>query len=280
MKRRTFKNLFNTYDRAIAEINRHHYEEATRLLTMCVQKGFAPAMIPLSSIYYFGKGRIPNTEKAIYWLRIAADKGSHAASLNLGNIYYEVGNNELAWTYYTVAASLDHRDYFYLGRMIFEQRMDLDKVKQQVEEQVGKAEFFFHDSLCAGRAESAIYIWKLYRDVDVDLADAYFRDGEMLLRNPKEYNNFAWELYRIGEAKKALPYIEKCMSLMDEQGIEHPAFLDTYGEILYSMGRKEESEQVFRKTLRLYRERDERRRISDTIEKMQQKFGASENTYK
>jgi predicted RNA polymerase sigma factor len=67
---------------------------------------------------------------------------------------------------------------------------------------------------------------------------------------------------------------------MDEQGIEHPAFLDTYGEILYSMGRKEESEQVFRKTLRLYRERDERRRISDTIEKMQQKFGASENTYK
>ena len=233
-----------------------------------------------SFIYYFGKGRTPDVEKAIFWLRTAASKGGHAASVNLANIYYEIGNtkqnNELAWAYYTTAASLDRRDYFYLGRMLYEERIDLDTVKQQVEEQVGKAEFFFHDSLCAGRAESAIYIWKMYRDADVDLADAYFRDGEMLLRTPKEYNNFAWELFRVGEAEKAIPYIEKCMSLMSEQGIEVPAYLDTYGEVLYALGRKDESEQAFRKCLHLYMERDERRRIADTLDKMQQKFGGCE----
>ena len=280
MNRRTFKNLFNTYDRAIVEVRQRQYNEAVRLLTMCAQKGFAPACVPLSSIYYFGKGRTPDVEKAIYWLQIAAGKGGHAASVNLANIYYEMGNtkenNEKAWAYYTAAASLDSRDYFYLGRMLYEERIDLDTVKQQVEEQVGKAEFFFHDSLCAGMAESAIYIWRMYRDADVDLADAYFRDGEMLLKTPKEYNNFAWELYRIGEAEKALPYIDKCLSLTFEQGIEHPAYLDTYGEILYALGRREESEQAFRKCLHLCRERDERKRVKETLEKMTKKFEAYE----
>lgn len=280
MSRRTFKNLFHTYDRAIIAVKQRQYDKAVHLFTMCAQKGFAPSMIPLSSIYYFGKGRTPDTEKAIYWLKIAAGKGGHVASLNLGNIYYEMGNNKLAWAYYTAAASLDQRDYFYLGRMLFEKRIKLDAVKQQVEQQVGEAAFYFHDSLCAGRAESAIYIWMMYRDADVDLADAYYRDGEKLLRTAKEYNNFAWELFKVGEADKALPYIDKCLSLTSEQGIEHPAYFDTYGEILYDLGRKDESEQMFRKCLLLCKERDERRRIADTLDKMAKMFGFEETTYK
>ena len=280
MNRRQAKKLEDVYNEALNLLKLNKNYEALLLLTKSAQSGYRPAMLTLGSMYYWGKGMEPNTDKAIYWLKRAADKGSHAACLCLAHAYYELGDSEkynlLAWTYYFKAASMDERDLFYLGRMIYEKRMDFETVKQQVEQRIGVGyeDFLFLDSLDAGQAESALYIWKMYREADADLAEEYYSDGEKLLNTPMDYNNWAWHLCEWGEYEKALPYIEKCLS-MEEQGKEHPNHLDTYAECLYGLGRKQDALRTFGMVMVAYQERDERRSLRETWEKMKQKYSDS-----
>lgn len=276
----TQEKLKKMYHEAQSLIQSKSYDEAIRILTQAAEGGYNQAMLTLGSMYYWGKGVEPDTDKAIYWLKKDADMGSHSACLNLAHAYYELGdteeNNRLAWKYYFKAASLDERDLFYLGRMIYEKRIDFETVKQQIEQLIGVEyeDLLFIDSLAAGEADSALYIWKMYQEADADLAEEYYRNGEKLLKTPKDYNNWAWQLCEWGEYEKALPYIEKCLS-MEEQGKEHPNHLDTYAECLYGLGRKQDAERTFGMVMIAYQERDERRRLHDTWEKMKQKYSDS-----
>ena len=269
----TQEKLKKMYHEAQSLIQSKSYDEAIRILTQAAEGGYNQAMLTLGSMYYWGKGVEPDTDKAIYWLKKDADMGSHSACLNLAHAYYELGdteeNNRLAWKYYFKAASMDDKDLFYLGRLIYEKRIDFETVKQQIEQLIGVEyeDLLFIDSLAAGKADSALYIWKMYREADTDLAEEYYSDGEKMLKTPKDYNNFAWELFKLGETEKALPYVEKCMSLATEQEIEHPAYFDTYAEVMFALGRQEEAERAFRKVIKAYQERDERRHLRETREK-------------
>lgn len=267
------------YHEAQSLIDSKNYDEAILLLTQAAEGGYSQAMLTLGSMYYWGKGVESDTDKAIYWLKHDANMGSHSAFRNLAHVYYRLGdsdeNNQLAWTYYFKAASMDERDLFYLGRMLYEKRVDLETVRQQVEGKVGDADLLFYDSLNAGMAEAALYIWKMSRDFDADLAESYYEDGEKMLNTPGDYNNWAWLLCEWGEYEKALPYIEKCLSIAKEQDEVHPDYLDTYAECLYGLGRRTDAERTFGMVMKTYREREERRRLRETWEKMKEKFNDS-----
>lgn len=276
----TQEKLKKMYHEAQSLIQSKSYDEAIRILTQAAEGGYNQAMLTLGSMYYWGKGVEPDTDNAIYWLKKDADMGSHSACLNLAHAYYELGdteeNNRLAWKYYFKAASMDDKDLFYLGRMIYEKRIDFETVKPQIEQLIGVEyeDLLFIDSLAAGEADSALYIWKMYQEADADLAEEYYGDGEKLLKTPKDYNNWAHTLCEWGEYKKALPYIEKCLS-MEEQGKENPNHLGTYAECLYGLGRKQDAERTFGMVMVAYQERDERRCLRDTWEKMRQKYSDS-----
>lgn len=254
------------YNAALAQMNMGHYDEALRLLTRSAQGGCAFAMIPLASMYYWGMGMEPSTTKAVYWLRRAADKGSHAACKNLAVVYYDMGdseeNNKLAWGYYTQAAKLDKIDRFFLGMMNFEHR----GIYRDEAQRVNDALVFFQDSLMEGEPLSGLFLWKMLRDTHPEAAEVYYGDGEQLLASPAEYNNWACALCQWGEYDKALPYIEECLSFAKELGEENPHHLNTYAECLYALSRKEDAKRIFARAIDVCRKRDERRLLRETQE--------------
>ena len=266
MNRRTEKRLRQLFHHGWTELKSANYSEAVRLLTKSAQGGLRHAMLALGSVYYWGKGITPNTEKGIYWLKRAADKGNRVACINLAHVYYNLGDTEkynaLAWSYYEKASAED-KDLFYLGQMDFEKRGKYDNDEQRLKD----ADAFFQVSLFEGCSLSGLYLWQMQREKCPDLADAYYADGEKLLHDSKGYNNWAWQLCEWGEYEMALPYIERCLS-MELEGEENPNYLDTYAECLFGLGRKQDAERIFRMVVEAYRERDERRRLSETWEKM------------
>ncbi|MBO7458674.1 MAG: SEL1-like repeat protein [Paludibacteraceae bacterium] len=246
-------------------------EKNLEKLTKAAERENSQAMLTLGSMYYWGKGIEPDTEKAIFWLKRAADTGSHSACLNLAHVYYKLGdteeNNQLAWKYYYEAYMYDSKNALFLGRMIFDNRVDkIDNEQQRLDE----AKDFFNEALAEGGvSEAGLYLWKiaLLSGKSIDEADSYYLNGESLLESPKDYNNWAWLLCEWGEYEKALPYIEKSLS-MEEQGKENPDHLDTYAECLSGLERKAEAEHAFREAIKGYQERDIRKLLRDTCEKV------------
>lgn len=274
------EELDKDYESAIDKLEQHHTEEAIEDLTTLAKRGYRKAMLTLGRIYYMGKGVDTDTYNAIYWLRKAAELGSYVACRNLGNIYYNMANNEennrFAWQYYSVAAWLKKENEFYLGKMLLEHRIfNVETIWSEIKddnERIDLSRYHFADALEEKDPISGLYLWKAQMVFGLPQeAESYYKEGEELLQTPIDYNNWAYALCEWGEYDMAFPYIEKCLSLAGNKNLR-PSFLDTYAEILYGLGRLEESKEVFNQCLAKYTEKDERRGIYETKEKIRKKF--------
>lgn len=281
------------FKRAMKDLEKHNTDEAIERLTALARYGYRQAMLALGSIYYWGKCVDPDTYKAIHWLSKDADMGSRSACRNLGNIYYNMGSNpendRLAWQYYSAAAMLDGEDSFYQGRFFSDKRTEfigsqIEPPLEGEEDELCAEIEYFDDALDEGMALAGLYLWQIYRQMgnislaethylrtNLEVAESLYSEGENLLVTPFDYNDWAYALCKFGEYEKALPYIEKCLSLAGKKNLR-PSYLDTYAEILYGLGRLDEAKEAFNRCLEMYTEKDERRCIYEIKEKIRKKF--------
>ncbi len=275
-----FENADNSYKQALEELEQHHTDAAITTLSTLARSGYRKAMIALARVYYLGKGVDVDVDKSIHWLSKAAETGSYVAFLNLGNIYYDMGdtdeNNRMAWKYYSAAAGMRGMANFYIGRMIIENRIrNIGTIWSEGfddDERIEVGVSYYKDALDAKYPLAGLYMWRTYRMYGLaDAAEDFYQQGEQLLDTPTEYNNWAYTLCEWGEHAKALPYIEKCMDIAGEDNL-CTYMLDTYAEVLYGLGRSEESKDVFNQCLEIAIKTDERRCIHETTEKIRMKF--------
>lgn len=226
------------YNQAMEALTLHHFDEAITLLDEAARKGSIGAILRIAGVYYFGVGTEPNTDKAIEYLLLAGDDAR--ALVNLGTIYYEMEATEenalKAWKYYDRASSKESRYAFYLGRMCFEKRVQEADDLPLIEE----AKNYFDEAFeGGGEPISGLYLWKIYQmhgaqDKGKEYLSEVGRRLE-LMNSPREYNNAAATLCSFGEYEMALPYIETCLSMVDNKD-EHPTYIDTQTKILQGLG--------------------------------------------
>lgn len=238
MKTNESKELDEMYSQAMEALRLHHFDEAITLLDNAAHKGSNAAILRIAGIYYLGIGIEPNTDKAIDYLRLAKD--NVRALVNLGTIYYEMEateeNSLKAWKYYDRASSKESRYTFFLGRMCFEKRVEEADDLPLIEE----AKNYFDEAFeGGGEPISGLYLWKIYQMQGAqDKGNEYLAEvGRRLelMDSPREYNNAAAALCSFGEYEMALPYIEACLSMVDDKD-EHPAYIDTQTKILQGLG--------------------------------------------
>ena len=95
----------------------------------------------------------------------------------------------------------------------------------------------------------------------------------MELNSPRDYNNAAAALCSFEEYEMALPYIESCMTIVDEE--EHPEYLETYAEVLYGLGERVKAEKTFARCMNIYKKECRNRDLRETWETMKEKFSDS-----
>jgi len=264
------KKLEQMYHKAQSLMDMKKNDEAVLLFTQAAKDGYNQAMLTLGSMYYWGIGVEPDTDEAVYWLERDAALGSMVSISNLGYVYSHLDdtktNNRLAWEYYIESYKHDSKSAFYLGKLIFDNRAGKYKSEKQ---RLDEAKVFFKKAFDAGEIAAGVYLWKiaLLSGESKETADTYYHDGEALLESQQDYGVWAWNLLELGEYEKALPYIEKCLS-MEKPGEEIPPHLYTYAECLYGLGRKEDAERIFGLALNAYRKIDKRKLVYEICDKM------------
>ena len=274
------ENADKSYQQAIEELEQRHTDAAITMLTELAHNGYRKAMVTLARIYYNGKGVNVDNGMAIQWLSKAAEMGSYIACWFLGNIYYDMGdteeNNRQAWKYYSLAASMRGKANFYVGRMIIENRVrNIDTIWSvgfDDDERIEVGVSYYQDALTAKYPLAGLYMWKVYLKYGLtDEAERFYKQGEQLLQTPSDFNNWAYTLSEWGEHAKAPPYIRKCLDMVSDEAL-CTYMLDTYAEVLYGLGRLDESEDMFNICLQLALDAEERRCIHETKEKIRMKF--------
>jgi len=84
------------------------FESVAKLLQMSCDNGYAKGCFELSLMYERGVGVTLNTIKHKELLLKSCKGGYNGACLNLGNIYFEEKNYNLAMEYFTIAKNLGH----------------------------------------------------------------------------------------------------------------------------------------------------------------------------
>jgi tetratricopeptide (TPR) repeat protein len=267
------EELGKKYDKAIDELEQHNTDEAIKQLTAIARYGYDHAMLRLGEIYYWGQGIDTDTYQAIYWLKKAAEKGSLGAIFRLGQIYYNMPpseeNTRKALEYYNKAYLLHPKYALYTGIMYLDGRFSVDSGNlHHIEEGLTYVEEAFN----SGKMLAGLYAWKMLRMLGRDEEAEDYYAIEQLLRFPYQLNQWARALCEWGEYEKALPYIERCIDIAGKYDHLSPTFLDTYAEILYGLGRLDEAKEAFNRCLEMYTEKDERRSVYETKEKIRKKF--------
>lgn len=278
MKRRQIKKMKNVYNQAHAQFKSSHFNEAIKLLTRSAQGGYLPSMLTLGRFYYWGKGVPTDVDKAIFWLQRAADTGSRAAHYILGKIYFTM----IAPDKVLSGVHLCDEDFYKSQRKQFPPQqlrilaydhfcMAHDPIWMGImnyeagNEERAKDNFSFAFEKKADPL-SALYLWRITSD------STWYEIGRHLLgESATKWNDWAYTLCEWGEYAKALPYIEKALSMEKENEIS-PEFLDTYAECLYGLDRKQEAKQFFQECLESYNNRNNSLMSRVTLIKMKQKF--------
>lgn len=261
------------FERAMKDLEKHNTDEAIERLTTLARYGYHRAMLRLGEIYYWGQGIDTDTYQAIYWLKKAAEKGSLGAIFHLGQIYYNMPpseeNTRKALEYYNKAYLLHPKYALYTGIMYLDGRFSVDSGNlHHIEEGLPYVEEAFN----SGKMLAGLYAWKMLRMLGRDEEAEDYYAIEQLLRFPYQLNQWARALCEWGEYEKALPYIERCIDIAGKYDHLSPTFLDTYAEILYGLGRLEESKEAFNRCIEMYTKKDERRSIYEIKEKIRKKF--------
>ena len=276
MKTNESNELDEMYNQAMKALTLHHFDEAITLLDEAARKGSIGAILRIAGIYYFGIGIEPNTDKAIEYLRLAGN--NIRALVNLGIVYYRMEvteeNTRQAWRCFESAYKQDVCYAFYLGRYCFDKRVQEAEDYPILEE----AETYFYEAFHEGREPiSGLYLWKIYQMQGTqNKGKEYFAEvGKRLelMNSPREYNNAADVLRSFGEYKMALPYIETCLSMVDEE--DHPTYLETYAAVLYGLGERIKAERTFARCMNIYQKECRNRDLRETWETMKEKFSDS-----
>ena len=277
MKTNESNELDEMYSQAMEALKLHHFDNAITLLDKAANMGSIAAILRIAGIHYFGIGIEPDTDKAIEYLLLA---GNNALALgNLGHIYYfgmeaTEENARKAWEYYDRAEKLDSRYIFYMARMCFDKRVEEVEDYPILEE----AETYFSVAFDEGEPISGLYLWKINQMMGKPnkgkeyLAEAG-RRLMMVLNSPRDYNNAADVLRSFGEYEMALPYIETCLSMVDEE--DHPTYLETYAAVLYGLGERIKAERTFARCMNIYQKECRNRDLRETWETMKEKFSDS-----
>ena len=277
MKTNESNELDEMYSQAMEALKLHHFDKAITLLDKAANMGSIAAILRIAGIHYFGIGIEPDTDKAIEYLLLA---GNNALALgNLGHIYYfgmeaTEENARKAWEYYDRAEKLDSRYIFYMARMCFDKRVEEVEDYPILEE----AETYFSVAFDEGEPISGLYLWKINQMMGKPnkgkeyLAEAG-RRLMMVLNSPRDYNNAADVLRSFGEYEMALPYIETCLSMVDEE--DHPTYLETYAAVLYGLGERIKAERTFARCMNIYQKECRNRDLRETWETMKEKFSDS-----
>ena len=251
----------------------HHFDEAITILDEAARQGSLAAILRIAGIYHFGIGVEPNDDKAIEYL-LLADYDARAL-VNLGTIYYEMEpteeNMRKAWLYYDRAEELNHRYIFYLAKMCFEKRVYEEEDYPILEE----AETYFSVAFEDGEPISGLYLWKICQmkgktsEGNEYLAETW-RRLTMELHSPREYHNAAEVLCSFGEYKMALPYIDACMTIVNEE--EYPEYMNTYAAVLYGIGEKDKAMKMYTRCMNLYQKECHNKELRETWETIKEKF--------
>lgn len=268
--------LDKMYTQAMDALKLHHFDEAISLLDEAAHKGSLAAILRIAGVYYYGVGIEQNTDKAIEYLCLAGDDAR--ALVNLGNIYYGMEpteeNTRKAWEYFDKAHNRDLRYAFYLGRICFEKRVQEAEDYPILEE----AETYFYEAFHEGREPiSGLYLWKIYQMQGTPNKGKEYltevRKRLEMMNSAKEHNNAADVLRSFGEYEMALPYIETCQSMVDEE--KHPEYLETYAEVLYGLGERVKAEKTFARCMNIYQKECRNRDLRETWGTMKEKFSDS-----
>ena len=273
MKTTKSTKLEKMYSKALEAQKLHHFDEAITILDEAARQGSLAAILRIAGIYHFGIGVEPNDDKAIEYL-LWADYDARAL-VNLGTIYYEMEpteeNMRKAWLYYDRAEELNHRYIFYLAKMCFEKRVYEEEDYPILEE----AETYFSVAFDDGEPISGLYLWKICQmkgktsEGNEYLAETW-RRLTMELNSPREYHNAAEVLCSFGEYKMALPYIDSCMTIVDEE--EYPEYMNTYAAVLYGIGEKDKAMKMYTRCMNLYQKECHNKELRETWETMNEKF--------
>ena len=263
------------YTQAMEALRLHHFNEALSLLDEASRQGNIAAILRIAGVYYYGIGVEPDTEKAIEYLLLAENDAD--ALVNLGHIYSKMEpteeNTRIAWRYYEKAEELEPRYLFYLARFCFDGRVEGSDEYPILEE----AENYFRVVFDEGEPISGLYLWKIYQMMGTPskgqeyLAEA----GKRLMEenSAKDYNNAAATLCSFKKYEIALPYIESCLSIINEE--DHPTYLETYAEVLYGLGERVKAEKTYARCMNIYQKECRNRELRETWETMKEKFSDS-----
>jgi tetratricopeptide (TPR) repeat protein len=157
--------------------------------------------------------------------------------------------------------------------------MCFDKRVEEVEDYpiLEEAETYFSVAFDEGEPISGLYLWKIYQMQGTpNKGKEYLAEvGKRLemMNSAKEYNNAADVLRSFGEYEMALPYIETCLSMVDEE--DHPTYLETYAAVLYGLGERVKAEKTFARCMNIYQKECRNRDLRETWETMKEKFSDS-----
>jgi uncharacterized protein len=94
--------------------------EALKWFRLAAAQGHAVSMMEIGRAYRFGQGVRQNSREAIKWFEKAVEQGEPLAELNLGLIFEDEGNLDMAAKYYRQAAEHGLADAMWMVHLFYE----------------------------------------------------------------------------------------------------------------------------------------------------------------
>jgi TPR repeat protein len=103
-------DLERMFNEADALVDAGHHREAFRLFHKAARAGHRSSWLNVGYCFDVGRGVRRSRERALFWYRKAASKGSGAAAGNIGTVYRDEGRPRLAARWFLKAVSLGDTD--------------------------------------------------------------------------------------------------------------------------------------------------------------------------
>jgi TPR repeat protein len=221
---------------------------ALSLLEKAANGGVATAMVALADQYMKGDVSERDYAKARTWYEKAAGLGNSTAMFSLGLLYH-TGNGvpqdyAEARHWYEKAAALEVPGALVNLGLLYRNGLG-------VPQDYAEARRLLEKAAELGVAKAMIHLGVLHANglgVPQDYGKAIAEYNKAIEIDPKSaeaYNARAWTYFKDGKATEGLPDAEKSLELRPD----NPFFLNTRGQILEALGRREDAIADFRSAL-------------------------------